>query len=168
MIKQWAKQLVDTLLENEWKIRCVESCTAGALSAAIGGINGASAVLDRSWVTYSNQAKVEEVGVAAELIAACGAVSQEVVLAMAEGAVKDGEHNVLSISISGVAGPTGGTAEKPVGTVWIGWKAPYSDADAQVFHFKGNRASIQEQAVAAALQVALQASSDHGGQNNVS
>ena len=101
MIASLAAQLINTLHEKKWKVRCIESCTAGALSAAIGGIDGASLVLDRSWVTYSNQAKVEEVDVPAELIASCGAVSKEVALAMAGGRVKDCKQTSQSVS-SGV------------------------------------------------------------------
>lgn len=151
---QLAEQLVKQLQQKQWFIRCVESCTAGALTAAIGSVSGASTVLDRSWVTYSNKAKREEVGVPVELLETHGAVSKEVVMAMAEGALKGCEENTLSISISGIAGPSGGTPEKPVGTVWIAVKAPGHSSQAQLFQLQGSRCLIQEQAVFHALTMA--------------
>ena len=152
-----AEQLMTLLKGKQWHIRCVESCTAGALTAAIGAVSGASAVLDRSWVTYSNQAKHEEVNVPLAVLEQFGAVSEQVVIAMVEGAVKGCEHNTIAISISGIAGPDGGTMDKPVGTVWIGLKQPNQTAFAKVFYFKGERHEIQNQAVHQALAMPLQA-----------
>ncbi|HID36295.1 MAG TPA: CinA family protein [Ghiorsea sp.] len=151
-----AEELVTYLQSKGWKLRCVESCTAGGLSAAVGAVAGVSSVLDRSWVTYSNLAKHEEVGVPLGLIETYGAVSEEVVLAMAEGAIKGCESNTLSLSISGIAGPDGGTVEKPVGMVWIGLKAPQQQTIAQCFHFKGARLEVQQQAISQALAMPLQ------------
>lgn len=150
-----AKKLVTQLQHKNWHLRCVESCTAGGLTAAIGAISGASTVLDRSWVTYSNQAKIEEVGVSANMINTYGAISKETVAAMAEGASKDCERNTVSISISGIAGPNGGTKEKPVGTVWIGVKVPHMATQTQCFLFSGTRKKIQNQAITAALDLTL-------------
>jgi len=152
-----AAQIIELLKKKQWKIRCVESCTAGALTAAIGAVSGASSVLDRSWVTYSNQAKHEEVGVPLHLIETYGAVSEQVVIAMAEGAVKGCEDDTVSISVSGIAGPDGGTADKPVGTVWVGFKLPYQDTMTQHFHFDGTRAQIQQHALSSALTMPLAA-----------
>ncbi|MDQ6976531.1 MAG: CinA family protein, partial [Ghiorsea sp.] len=126
-----AEQLILYLQQHHWQIRCVESCTAGALTAAIGAIAGVSSVLDRSWITYSNQAKHEEVGVSLETLETYGAVSEEVVLSMAEGAVRDCEEHTLSLAVSGIAGPDGGSKDKPVGTVWIACKVPAQAAFAQ-------------------------------------
>jgi len=151
-----AELLIDYLKQRHWHIRCVESCTAGALTAAIGAVAGASSVLDRSWVTYTNQAKHEEVGVPLDVIEQYGAVSKEVVIAMAEGAVKTCEQNTVALSISGIAGPDGGTAEKPVGTVWIACKIPQQNTITQCFHFQGSRQNIQKQAVNQALAMPLQ------------
>ncbi|MDX8381223.1 MAG: CinA family protein [Ghiorsea sp.] len=151
-----AEQLIHFLKEKQWKIRCVESCTAGAVTAAIGSVTGASDVLDRSWVTYSNQAKHEEVGVPLAELETYGAVSQEVVLSMVNGAVLNCESDTLAISISGIAGPSGGTAEKPVGMIWMGIKIPHQPATATCFYFQGNRTDIQSQAVAHALAMPLQ------------
>lgn len=150
-----ALDLIRLLQQKQWQIRCVESCTAGGLTAAIGAVAGASSVLDRSWVTYSNQAKHEEVGVAWQTLETYGAVSEAVVLAMAEGAVRGCEHNTLSLAVSGIAGPDGGSKDKPVGTVWIACKAPTQATFAQCFHFKGERTDIQYQAVEQALTMPL-------------
>ncbi|MDX8388498.1 MAG: CinA family protein [Ghiorsea sp.] len=150
-----AELLIKHLQEKGWFIRCVESCTAGAITATIGQISGASTVLDRSWVTYSNQAKHEEVGVPLATLETYGAVSKQVVSAMAEGAVKDCEHNTVSISVSGIAGPNGGTADKPVGTVWLGIKIPNQTTHTQCFLFEGDRNSIQQQAINSALKAAI-------------
>ena len=150
-----AQHLIRQLQQNHWQVRCVESCTAGALTAAIGAIAGASSVLDRSWVTYSNQAKHEEVGVPLDTLKTYGAVSKEVVLSMAEGAVHGCENNTLSLAVSGIAGPDGGSNDKPVGTVWIACKMPSQAAYAQCFHFKGSRTEIQSQAVTHALTMPL-------------
>jgi len=152
-----AKHLIHHLKERKWKIRCVESCTAGGLTAAIGSIAGASAVLDRSWVTYTNLAKHEEVGVPLDVLETYGAVSEEVVLAMVKGAVSGCENDTLAISVSGIAGPDGGSETKPVGTVWIGVKVPYQPASATCFYFQGSRTDIQSQAVSHALAMPLQA-----------
>ena len=151
-----AELLIDYLKQRHWHIRCVESCTAGALTAAIGAVAGASSVLDRSWVTYTNQAKHEEVGVPLELFEQYGAVSEQVVLAMVNGAVQGCEANTVALSVSGIAGPDGGSPDKPVGTVWIGLKLPNCDAVAQCFHFQGSRHDIQNQAVNQALAMPLQ------------
>jgi len=152
-----AEQLIHYLKQHAWQVRCVESCTAGSLTAAIGAVSGASEVLDRSWVTYSNQAKHEEVHVPLETLETFGAVSQEVVLAMVEGAVQGCEDNTLALAVSGIAGPSGGTKDKPVGTVWIALKRPSQAAIAQCFHFDGSRGEVQNQAVQQALAMPLQA-----------
>ena len=152
-----AEQLIHYLKQHAWQVRCVESCTAGSLTAAIGAVSGVSEVLDRSWVTYSNQAKHEEVHVPLETLETFGAVSQEVVLAMVEGAVQGCEDNTLALAVSGIAGPSGGTKDKPVGTVWIALKRPSQAAIAQCFHFDGSRGEVQNQAVQQALAMPLQA-----------
>jgi len=150
-----AEQFIAYLQQHHWQVRCVESCTAGGLTAAIGAIAGASSVLDRSWVTYSNQAKHEEVGVPLDTLKTYGAVSKEVVLSMVEGAVRDCEQHTLSLAVSGIAGPDGGSKDKPVGTVWIACKIPAQAAFAQCFHFKGDRIYIQNAAVNQALKIPL-------------
>jgi nicotinamide-nucleotide amidase len=96
-----------------------ESCTGGLIAASLAAVPGASAVLERGFVTYSNEAKTELLGVPADLIAARGAVSREVALAMAEGALKHSPAQI-AVAVTGIAGPGGGSAEKPVGLVHIG------------------------------------------------
>jgi nicotinamide-nucleotide amidase len=100
------------------KIATAESCTGGLVAAAITAIPGASAVLERGFVTYSNEAKTEMLGVPAELIERRGAVSQEVALAMVEGALKNSRADI-AVAVTGVAGPDGGSEQKPVGLVHI-------------------------------------------------
>lgn len=115
-----AAQKLNALAEEKGvMIATAESCTGGLLSAALTEAAGASAVIDRAFVTYSNEAKSDMLGIAPELIARHGAVSREVALAMAEGAVARSRAQ-LAVSITGIAGPTGGTEDKPVGTVWFG------------------------------------------------
>jgi len=100
-------------------IATAESCTGGLLSACLTSVPGASSVLDRGYVTYSNAAKTEVLGVPASLIEVHGAVSEEVAIAMAEGALARSRAQI-TVSVTGIAGPGGGTEEKPVGLVWFG------------------------------------------------
>lgn len=128
-----------------------ESCTGGGLAEVITRIPGSSAWFDRGWVTYSNQAKSALLGVPARLIAAHGAVSSEVVTAMAGGAQAQVPGS-WAIAVSGVAGPDGGSVEKPVGTVWIAWQGPNDAvASTECFRFPGDRLAVREQSVGAAL-----------------
>jgi len=130
------------------KIRTAESCTAGAVAAEIASVAGASDVLDRGWITYSNQAKTDELSVPEKTLETSGAVSQAVVEAMAQGG---GGKNVMCVALSGVAGPGGGSIEKPVGTVWIA--VAYGDEYVRscCYHFKGGRSEVQRQAVCQAI-----------------
>ncbi len=135
------------------KLRTAESCTAGLIAARIGAVSGASDVLDRGWITYSNEAKCEELNVAPSLIDEHGAVSREVVLAMAEGGATD---TALCVAVSGIAGPDGGTDEKPVGTVWIAVAGGGIEPVAIRFLFEGDRSAVQEQAVSAAFGMIIE------------
>lgn len=146
------EQVVDLLRQQKLCLRTAESCTSGAIAARIGRVPGASDVLDRSWITYSNQAKTEELGVPAEMIERYGAVSGEVVAAMAEGGAADG---VACIAVSGIAGPAGGTADKPVGTVWIAVALPGVKAVTQLLSLSGSRSEIQWRTVNAALTLLI-------------
>jgi nicotinamide-nucleotide amidase len=114
-----AAALLDAYREKSLKIATAESCTGGLVAALLTEISGSSAVVERGFVTYSNEAKIELIGVPAELIAAHGAVSEAVARAMAEGALSHSRADV-AVGITGVAGPTGGTAAKPVGLVHFG------------------------------------------------
>ncbi len=150
-----AEKLYKTLLANNLKLATAESCTGGMVAAAITDIAGCSAVFERGFVTYSNEAKSEMLGVPASLIASVGAVSREVAIAMAMGAL-DHANADISVSITGVAGPAGGSPEKPVGLVHfsVARQGAPTIHDVQKF---GNlsRADIRTKATAHALSLVL-------------
>lgn len=127
-----------------------ESCTGGGLAALLTAVPGSSTWFDRGYVTYSNRAKIEMLGVPALLVATHGAVSEKVVRAMAEGAMEHG-HAQVAVAITGIAGPSGGSPEKPVGTVWIGWSRRGQHTRATRFNFAGNRDAVRSESVRAAL-----------------
>ncbi len=142
--------LAEHLLQRSWQIACAESCTGGGIAAALTDVAGSSAWFDRGFVTYSNQAKQEMLGVAAETLAAFGAVSRETVIEMAAGALQR-SHAQLTVAVSGIAGPGGGTPQKPVGTVWLAWAT--ADEVVAVDHlFPGDRAQVRAATIDAALQ----------------
>lgn len=113
-----AGALIASAKAREFKIATAESCTGGLIAAALTATPGASAVLERGFVTYSNEAKVEMLGVPGELIERRGAVSQEVALAMVDGALRNSRADI-AVAVTGIAGPDGGSPEKPVGLVHI-------------------------------------------------
>ncbi len=127
-----------------------ESCTGGGLAQAITAIPGASAWFERGFVTYSNDSKMELLGVQAETLEKYGAVSEETAREMALGALKNSHANI-SMSITGIAGPGGGTDEKPVGTVWFGLARKNGAVSAEVKHFPGDRHQVQKSSVTFAL-----------------
>lgn len=130
-----------------------ESCTGGGVAQAVTDVGGSSAWFERGFVTYSNGAKSTMLGVPADLIAAHGAVSEEVAAAMAQGALARSEARV-AVSTTGIAGPTGGVPGKPVGTVCFGW-AIDGRVQTQRLVFAGDRQAVRAQAVAHALQELL-------------
>lgn len=134
-------------------LRCVvaESCTGGSLAAAITDIPGSSQWFDRGFITYSNASKQQMLSVPERMIASEGAVSEAVVRAMAEGARAASAANI-SVAISGVAGPDGGSPEKPVGTVWFAWASDVSPTQTQCYLLIGDRLEIRRQAVNIALE----------------
>lgn len=148
-----ADSLAIALRQRGWKMATAESCTGGLIAATCTGLSGSSDWLDRGFVTYSNAAKCAQLGVPESLIAAHGAVSEPVAQAMAVGALQQSLAQV-SVAVTGVAGPAGGSAEKPVGTVWFGWATP-----ARVFThkvvFPGDRDAVRYAAVRHALRVLL-------------
>jgi nicotinamide-nucleotide amidase len=127
-----------------------ESCTGGWVAQAITAIPGSSAWFDRGFVTYSNAAKHEVLNVKLETLARYGAVSEQTALEMVNGALAHSKAQV-GVAITGIAGPSGGTPEKPVGTVWIAYAFPHNTY-VQRSYFSGDRTRIREQAVIAALQ----------------
>lgn len=141
--------VADLLLKNQWKLATAESCTGGLISAACTDLAGSSQWFERGFVTYSNAAKSELLGVPAALIDQHGAVSEPVARAMAEGALAR-SHAQVSVAVTGVAGPTGGSAEKPVGTVWLAWCVDGRTHSA-LRHFPGDRAAVRAATVRLAL-----------------
>ena len=146
--------LADLLIENSYKLVTAESCTGGLISAVCTSVAGSSNWFERGFVTYSNEAKTEQLGVDAALIAEHGAVSEPVARAMAFGAIRHSgspPRAQVSVAVTGVAGPAGGGAAKPVGTVWFGfWVQGQLSSEMQ--HFTGDRAAVREATVQHALQ----------------
>ena len=155
-IVQLAQRVIDENAAAGRKVVLAESCTGGLVAAALTEIAGSSAVLDRGFVTYSNESKQQELGVPLDIIDAFGAVSVACAFAMAQGALDDSDADV-SVAISGIAGPDGGTELKPVGTVVFarairGEEEPMADERL----FKGeNRAGVRRQATICALELLL-------------
>ncbi len=135
-----------------WRIATAESCTGGLIAAALTHVPGSSDVVDRGFVTYSNEAKTEMLGVDPALIAAHGAVSQPVAAAMAEGALARSMADV-TVAVTGVAGPGGGSTDKPVGTVWFGWARRGQAAQTERRVFPGDRSAIRAATVNEAFQL---------------
>jgi nicotinamide-nucleotide amidase len=133
------------------RLATAESCTGGWIAKAMTDVAGSSAWFERGFVTYSNAAKADMLGVRAMTLERHGAVSEEVVREMAEGAAKRSQAQ-LSVAVSGIAGPDGGSPEKPVGTVWIGWRSAQGQISTRHFRFEGDRDSVRFQAVLAALE----------------
>jgi len=128
-----------------------ESCTGGMIAAACTAVAGSSDWFERGFVTYSNEAKTELLGVPAALIQTHGAVSEQVARAMAEGALRY-SHADLAAAVTGIAGPTGATPDKPVGTVWLAVAQRDADTRAELLQFAGDRAAVRSQSVQRALQ----------------
>ncbi len=149
----WSGLLADFLQKNNLKLATAESCTGGMISAACTDLAGSSDWFERGFVTYSNAAKTELLAVDAALIEAHGAVSEPVARAMAFGAIRHSAAQV-SIAVTGIAGPTGGSAAKPVGTVWFGFSVQGS-LHSEVQRFDGDRAAVRQQTVLHALQRVL-------------
>jgi nicotinamide-nucleotide amidase len=127
-----------------------ESCTGGMIAAAITAIAGSSAWFDRSMVTYSNEAKIEMLGVPPGLLKQFGAVSEPTVRAMAGGALERSRAGI-AVAVTGVAGPDGGTKDKPVGMVCFGWAVRGAPTEVETIHFPGDRATVREMTVRHAL-----------------
>jgi nicotinamide-nucleotide amidase len=143
-------RLANLLLEKGWMLATAESCTGGLIAAACTELAGSSRWFERGHVTYSNDAKVEALGVDPGLVAAHGAVSEKVARAMAFGAVRHA-HAQVAVAVTGVAGPGGGTADKPVGTVWFGFMVD-GRLSSETMRFDGDRAAVRRQTVVHALR----------------
>ncbi len=145
-----AERLGHWLKVNQKKIATAESCTGGSIAEAITEVPGSSAWFDRGFVTYSNAAKIHMLGVNEATLQRYGAVSAEVVKEMAEGALVNSDAD-CAIAVTGIAGPEGGTLEKPVGTVFIAWQWKNQECKISRQQFKGTRHHIRGQTVKAAL-----------------
>jgi len=149
-ILEGARALVDALRSRGWMLATAESCTGGGIAHAITAIPGSSDVLDRGFVTYSNDAKIEMLGVDAATIGRHGAVSEAVALAMADGALRASRADV-AVAVTGIAGPGGGTPQKPVGTVCFAWATLDGAREARTLHLDGDRAAVRAASVGVAL-----------------
>jgi len=150
LLRSLAAELGTLLAGRRWRVATCESCTGGLVAAAITSIPGSSRWFDEGYVTYGNAAKTRLVGVPAGVIEHEGAVSEATARAMAEGARRASGADV-SVAVTGVAGPGGGTAAKPVGLVWIAW-ATAAGTRAEVARFDGDRDAVRRAAVVAALE----------------
>jgi nicotinamide-nucleotide amidase len=139
------RELARVLIKNHWHLSTAESCTGGMVAASITDLTGSSEWFERGYVTYSNQSKSEDIDVSQNLIEQHGAVSDQVARAMALGA-KQNSGSDLSLSITGIAGPTGGSPEKPIGTVCFAWVLANDQIVSETKHFEGNRQQIRQQA----------------------
>lgn len=150
-----ARRLVDRADGKGMLIALAESCTGGMVASAITAVPGASAVFERGFVTYSNEAKAEMLGVPPRLIEQCGAVSEAVARSMAEGALSR-SHADIALSVTGIAGPGGGTSEKPVGLVWFALAAQTAGTriERRVFP-AGDRGFVRLKAAETALRLLL-------------
>lgn len=151
LLHQLAITLGEALTRTRQRLTCAESCTGGYVGKVVTDIAGSSGWFERGFVTYSNQSKTELLGVEADLIDRHGAVSEDTARAMASGALR---HSLadISVAITGIAGPGGGSAAKPVGTVWFAWALRRGEVEAEVQQFHGDRDAVRRQAVAHALQ----------------
>lgn len=149
-LRQLAEDVAVLMRERKLMLVTAESCTGGFIAKVLTDLPGSSAWFDAGVVTYSYEAKEALLGVNPRTLERTGAVSEETVLEMVSGALARFGAGA-AVAVTGIAGPTGGTEGKPVGTVWIGWKRRGGYAHARVFHFQGDRDAIRRQTVAAAL-----------------
>lgn len=145
-----ARALVSQCAQQGLRVVTAESCTGGLLAALITEIPGSSAMFERGFVVYANEAKTSNLGVAPTLLRQCGAVSAEVASAMATGALMHSSADA-SVAVTGIAGPSGGSAEKPVGMVFLATAKRGKPPVVQEHYFRGDRTEIRKQATAAAL-----------------
>jgi nicotinamide-nucleotide amidase len=145
--------LAKVLGARQWRMASAESCTGGLIAAACTSVAGSSTWFERGFVTYSNEAKTEMLGVDPALIAEHGAVSEAVARAMVQGALQRAPVQ-LAVAVTGIAGPGGATPGKPVGTVWLAWGTAQQQR-AHLLQLLGTRTQIRQATVAAALKVVM-------------
>lgn len=154
-----ATQTLTRLRENGLRLATAESCTGGLVAGLLTAIGGSSDVVERGWVTYSNEAKIQELGVSAEIIDEFSPVSEETALAMAKGILAHSPADI-ALSVTGIAGPGGSSEGKPVGLVWFGYGKRGKTIHSQKEIFPGNRQQVRDAAVLCALQLIQQALGD--------
>lgn len=154
-IENMVIQIGSALKSHGLVLTTAESCTGGAVASAITDIAGSSEWFERGFITYSNEAKREMLGVAQDTLTRYGAVSEAVVREMVAGALHY-SHAQVALAVSGIAGPTGGMPDKPVGTVWFAWGITGGQCVARLHHLSGNRAEIRMQSVRLAFQGVLE------------
>jgi len=154
-----ARQLADALIAQRLFVCTAESCTGGWIAKTLTDLAGSSGWFDCGMVAYSYEAKQAMLGVRPQTLEREGAVSRETVIEMVSGALVNSAASV-AVAVTGIAGPGGGTVDKPVGTVWIGWKRRGGYPKAEVFHFAGDREAVRRQTIAAALRGLLALTSD--------
>lgn len=150
-LQEMVREIGERLTACSCYLATAESCTGGWVAKLLTDQAGSSAWFDCGFVTYSNPSKERLLGVAAATLEKCGAVSEETVREMAEGALRRSAAHV-SVAISGIAGPTGGTATKPVGTVWFAWAARQAPTRVRSERFAGDREAVRRQAAGVALK----------------
>lgn len=158
-LRQLAEQVAQLALQKRLMMVTAESCTGGWIAKTLTDLPGSSAWFDAGVVTYSYEAKEALLGVNPRTLERTGAVSEETALEMVSGALARFGAG-MAVAVTGIAGPSGGTADKPVGTVWIGWKRRGGYANAKLFQFDGDREAVRRQTVAAALKGVLQSLTD--------
>jgi nicotinamide-nucleotide amidase len=146
-----AAQLGVALQAHGMMLATAESCTGGGVASAVTDIAGSSAWFERGFVTYSNQAKMDMLGVPSDVLARYGAVSEATVRGMVAGALSHSQAQI-ALAVSGIAGPGGGTQEKPVGTLWFAWGVKDGEIVTRLHQLNGSRTEIREQSVRIALQ----------------
>lgn len=151
LLTERAESVARCLLARGWMLVAAESCTGGWVAKVCTDLAGSSNWFERGFVTYSNEAKQEMLGVLPETLAAHGAVSEATVREMARGALERSRAQI-SLAISGIAGPGGGTPDKPVGTVWFAWATAEGDVVAHRARFAGDREAVRRASVALALE----------------
>ncbi|MEJ6654628.1 MAG: nicotinamide-nucleotide amidohydrolase family protein [Pseudomonas sp.] len=151
LIDAAAARLGNALRQLGLRVTTAESCTGGGIAEAITRVSGSSGWFDPGFVTYANHSKMRWVGVSEEDLAQFGAVSEPVVRAMAEGALEAADAD-LAVAVSGIAGPDGGTPDKPVGTVWFAWAVRDQGTISQCRRIQGNRRDVRAQTVLYGMQ----------------
>jgi nicotinamide-nucleotide amidase len=151
-----AEALLSRCRNRGLKLATAESCTGGMIAATLTAISGSADVFERGYITYSNEAKTEMLGISAGLIETAGAVSEEVARAMAEAAVARSRAD-FAVSVTGIAGPTGGSTDKPVGLVWLGLAGREGPVRTERHVFPGDRSHIRIATVARALAMLREA-----------